>query len=148
MSGKSGIDGGPETRRKAGPGLTSRRQTEMAKLERKGFDKPEETRSVDKGTIEVVKLGDVTAMRVRFAPGWRWSECVKPIANTPSCQVAHLMHVVSGRMGVRMDDGTEVEFGAGDVGTIPPGHDAWIVGNDSFVGIDFQGGSVYAKPSG
>ena len=110
------------------------------------FDNPEETRSIEKGRIEVVKLGDVTAMRVRFEPGWRWSECVKPVVGTPSCQVGHLMHVISGRMGVRMDDGSEAEFGPGDVGVIPPGHDAWIVGNESFVGIDFQGGAVYAKP--
>ena len=118
----------------------------MAKMERKSFDKPEETRSVNKGKIEVVKLGDVTAMRVRFEPGWKWSECVKPIAGTESCQVAHLMHVVSGRMRVRMNDGSEAEFGPGDVGMIPPGHDAWLIGNEAFVGIDFQGGGVYAKP--
>lgn len=118
----------------------------MAKMERKSFENPEETRSVQKGKIEVVKLGDVTAMRVRFEPGWRWSECVKPVAGTNSCQVGHLMHVVSGRMGVRMDDGSEAEFKPGDVGVIPPGHDAWIVGNEPFVGIDFQGGAVYAKP--
>ena len=118
----------------------------MTKMERKSFAAPEETRSVEKGTIHVVKLGDVTAMRVRFEPGWRWSECVKPVVGTKSCQVGHLMHVVSGRMGVRMDDGSEVEFGPGDVGVIPPGHDAWIVGNEAFVGIDFQGGAVYAKP--
>ena len=118
----------------------------MAKMERKSFDKPEETRSINKGKIEVVKLGDVTAMRVRFEPGWKWSECVKPVVGTESCQVGHLMHVVSGRMRVRMDDGTEAEFGAGDVGLIPPGHDAWLIGNEAFVGIDFQGGAAYAKP--
>ena len=112
----------------------------MAKMERKSFDNPEETRSIEKGRIEVVKLGDVTAMRVRFEPGWRWSECVKPVVGTASCQVGHLMHVVSGRMGVRMDDGSEVEFGSGDVGVIPPGHDAWIVGDEPCVGGDFQGG--------
>ena len=64
----------------------------MAKMERKSFDAPEETRTVDKGKIEVVKIGDVTAMRVRFEPGWRWSECVKPVVGTESCEVAHLMH--------------------------------------------------------
>ena len=118
----------------------------MAKMERKTFDTPEETRTVDKGKIDVVKLGDVTAMRARFEPGWRWSEYVKPVVGTDSCEVAHLMHVVSGRMGVRMDDGTQVEFGPEDVGIIPPGHDAWIIGHESFVGVDFQGGAVYAKP--
>jgi ethanolamine utilization protein EutQ (cupin superfamily) len=118
----------------------------MAQMERKSFDNPDEARSIEKGTIEVVKLGDVTAMRLRFDPGWRWSQCVKPLVHTESCQVGHLMHVVSGRMGVRMNSGSEVEFGPGDVGVIPPGHDAWIVGDEPFVGIDFQGGAVYAKP--
>jgi uncharacterized cupin superfamily protein len=118
----------------------------MAAMERKNFDHPEETRTVDKGRIDFVKLGDATAMRARFEPGWRWSECVKPIAGTESCQVAHLMHVVSGRMRVRMDDGSETEFGPGDVGSIPPGHDAWIVGEEPFVAIDFQGGATYARP--
>ena len=118
----------------------------MAKMERKTFETPEETRKVDKGKIDLVKLGDLTAMRVRFEPGWRWTECVKPVVGTKSCEVAHLMHVVSGRMGVRMDDGTEAVFGPGDVGIIPPGHDAWTIGPEAFVGIDFQGGAIYAKP--
>ena len=118
----------------------------MAQLEKKSLDHPDETRPVDKGSVEIVELDGATVMRTTFQPGWRWSECVKPVVGTPSCQVGHLMHVVSGRMGVRMDDGSEVEFGPGDVGVIPPGHDAWIVGNESFVGIDFQGGAVYAKP--
>jgi uncharacterized cupin superfamily protein len=120
----------------------------MAMMEKKNFNQPDETRSVEKGRVEVVQLGDVTAMRARFEPGWRWSECVKPVAGTESCQVAHLMHVVSGRMGVRMDDGSEIEFGPGDVGSIPPGHDAWIIGEEPFIGIDFQGGATYAKPPG
>jgi hypothetical protein len=120
----------------------------MAMMEKKNFNRSDETRSIDKGRIDVVQLGDVTAMRVRFEPGWRWSECVKPVAGTESCQVPHLMHVVSGRMGVRMDDGAEIEFGPGDVGRIPPGHDAWIIGEEPFVAIDFQGGVTYAKPPG
>jgi hypothetical protein len=85
-------------------------------------------------------------MRATFEPGWRWSECVKPIAGTPSCQVAHLGYMVQGRMRIKMDDGSEEEIGPGEVAMIPPGHDAWIVGNERCVIIDFQGGSVYAKP--
>src|SRR2546429_647797 len=112
----------------------------MAKMERKTFDNPEETRVVDKAKIDVVKLGDLTVMRARFEPGWRWSECVKPIVGGESCQVAHQMYVISGRMGVRMDDGTEAEFGPGDVGLLPPGHEAWIVGQEPCEAIDFQGG--------
>lgn len=118
----------------------------MTNMERKSFDNPDETRLIPNGKLEVVKIGDVTAMRVSFEPGWRWAECVKPIVGTNSCQVAHLMHIVSGRMGVRMDDGTQAEFAPGDVGVIPPGHDAWVVGKEPVIGIDFQGGAVYAKP--
>jgi quercetin dioxygenase-like cupin family protein len=118
----------------------------MPKTVKKSFQAPEETRPVDKGKLEVVKLGDVTAMRATFEPGWRWSECVKPIAGTESCQVAHMGYMIQGRMKVQMDDGSEEEIGPGEVAMIPPGHDAWIVGNERAVFIDFQGGSVYAKP--
>jgi hypothetical protein len=117
----------------------------MSGIESRSFDKPDETRTVTLGAIDVVKLGDVSAMRVRFEPGWRWSTSIKPIVGTESCQVPHLMYTVSGRMAVRMDDGTEVEFGPGDAGVIPPGHDAWIVGDEPFVGIDFQGAATYAR---
>ena len=118
----------------------------MATMVKKSLDAPEETRPMDKGRVEVVDLGGAKAMRVTFEPGWRWSECVKPIAGTDSCQVAHLLHVVSGRMVVRMDDGAEAEFGPGDVGSIPPGHDAWVVGEERVVCVDFQGGGTYARP--
>jgi hypothetical protein len=109
----------------------------MTKMIKKSFDAPEEIRSFDKSRVEVVYLGDVEAIRVTNQPGWRWSECVKPIAGTDSCQVSHLIHVISGRIAVRMDDGSESEFGPGDMGSIPPGHDAWIVGNEPFISIDF-----------
>src|SRR5579862_6049546 len=102
----------------------------MAKMVKKSFSAPEETRQIDKGTVQVVDLDGVKAMRVTFQPGWRWSTSVKHVAKTESCQVAHLNYVLSGRMVVRMDDGTETEFGPGDVGVIPPGHDAWVVGNE------------------
>jgi hypothetical protein len=118
----------------------------MPKMVKKSFDAPEETRAIDKGKVEVVDLGDIKVMRTIFQPGWRWSECVKPLVGTESCQVNHLIHVVSGRIGVRMDDGSEVQFGPDDVGVIPPGHDAWVIGSEPFVAIDFQGGAVYAKP--
>ena len=82
---------------------------------------------------DIVNLGEVTVGRAVFEPGWRWSENVKPIVGTDSCQVPHVGYVVSGRMVVRMDDGTEHEFGPGDAGTIPPGHDAWIEGDEACV---------------
>jgi hypothetical protein len=116
----------------------------VAKMVKKSFDAPEETRSLHKGKIEVVDLGGVKVKRVIHEPGWRWSECVKPAVGTDSCQVGHLIHVISGRIVVRMDDGSEAEFGQGDVGSIPPGHDAWVVGDEPFISIDF-GDALYTK---
>jgi|ERR1700693_5780858 len=115
--------------------------------ERKSFSKPDETRPFDKGKLEIVNVGGTMIGRATFEPGWKWSECVKPIANTESCQAPHLGYVVSGRMKVVMDDGTELEFGPGDAMSLPPGHDAWIVGNDQCVVVDFVGYKDYAKPA-
>jgi quercetin dioxygenase-like cupin family protein len=119
------------------------------KMERKPFDKPDETRPFKngKGKLEVVTVGDHTFGRGVFEPGWRWSEHVKPIAGTPSCQAAHTGYVVEGRMVVKMDDGSQVEYGPGDAFYMPPGHDAWIVGDKRCVLIDFTGVAKYAKPA-
>jgi len=92
-------------------------------------------------------LGDHTFGRGVFEPGWRWSQHVKPIAGTPSCQAAHTGYVLEGRMAVKMDDGTQVEYGPGDAFHMPPGHDAWIVGDKRCVLIDFTGVAKYAKPA-
>jgi quercetin dioxygenase-like cupin family protein len=118
----------------------------MTKLAKKRFDAPDETRPIAKGKVEVVKFEEVQVMRTTFEPGWRWSESVKPIVKTDSCQVHHIGYVISGRMVVRMDDGSTAELGPGDVGVIPPGHDAWIVGDVPCVMLDFGGAAVYAKP--
>ena len=118
----------------------------MAHMNKKNFDAPDESRPIAKGRVEVVKFGDLQPMRTTFEPGWRWSESVKPVVKTDSCQVQHLTYFISGRMGVKMDDGAEAEFGPGDIGEIPPGHDAWVVGNEPVVAIDFRGGAVYGKP--
>jgi hypothetical protein len=120
----------------------------MSSLTKKTFDTPDETRSFDKGRLELVNIGGVTFSRVIFEPGWKWSESVKPIAKTPSCQVQHVGYVVSGQMRVRMENGEEQEYGPGDTYIIPPGHDAWIVGNDVYVGVDVSGEMTdYAKRS-
>lgn len=118
----------------------------MTETVKKRFDNPDETRDVPKARVEVVSLGDVQAMRGTFEPGWKWSECVKPIVGTESCEVAHLGYMMSGTMVVRMDDGTEHTFRAGDAASIPPGHDAWVPGTENCVFIDFQGAATYAKP--
>lgn len=114
-------------------------------MEVKNFSKPDEVRTPPKTKIEVVKVGDSTIMKATFEPGWKWSECIKPIAGTESCQAPHVNYVLSGRMKVVMDDGTEMEMGPGDAADIPPGHDAWVVGNEPCVAIDFAAGKVYAK---
>lgn len=117
----------------------------MAGLASRSLASTDDVRTFDKGRMEVVTLGGATVGRGTFEPGWRWSECVKPIAGTDSCQAAHLGYVVSGRMRVVMDDGTQGEAAAGDVFDIAPGHDAWIVGDEVCVIVDFQGASNYAR---
>ena len=120
-----------------------------AKMERKAFDKPDETRPFKdgKGKVDVITVGEHTVGRGTFEPGWRWSEHVEPIAGTPSCQAAHTGYVLEGRMVVKMDDGAQVEYGPGDAFHMPPGHDAWIVGDQRCVLIDFTGVAKYAKPA-
>jgi ethanolamine utilization protein EutQ (cupin superfamily) len=117
----------------------------MHGIESQSFDKPDETRSFDKGRMDVITLGDVTIGRAVFEPGWKWSECVKPIAGTDSCQVAHTGYVLSGRMHVVMDDGTEGIAGEGDMIVIAPGHDAWTIGSEPCVVLDVVGAGHYAR---
>lgn len=116
-------------------------------IEGKNLGSPDETRSFDKGKMDVVTLDDVTVGKAVFEPGWKWSECVKPLAGTDSCQVPHVGYVISGRMKVVMDDGSEEEFGPDDALVIPPGHDAWILGDEPCVILDFAGADQYAKES-
>ena len=115
-------------------------------LEIKSFDSPDETRPfADKGSAAAVSLASGTALKGTFEPGWRWSEHVKPLAQTDSCQAAHLGYVLSGRMHIVMNDGTEGECGPGDAVSIPPGHDAWTVGDEPCIVVDWQGMADYAK---
>jgi quercetin dioxygenase-like cupin family protein len=117
-------------------------------LQQKNLDSPDETRTFQNGKVQVTTLGDFHASRFVFEPGWRWSENVKPIAGTDSCQVLHTGYQVSGRLHVRMEDGTEKEVGPGDAYVIPPGHDAWVVGDEPVVGVDMSSMTAerYAKP--
>ena len=115
-------------------------------IDKKSFESPDETRKFDKGRVDVVTLGDHVFGRATFEPGWKWSECVKPIAGTDSCEAHHNGYIESGRMHVVMDDGGEVDLGPGDAFVIPPGHDAWIVGAEPCVAYDFAPGiATYAK---
>jgi hypothetical protein len=114
---------------------------------KKDFVGPDEQRSFDKGKIELATLGAVTFGRATLQPGWKWSTCVKPIVNTKSCEASHLQYHISGRLRVRMDDGSEDEFGPGEVSLLPPGHHAWVVGDEPVVVIDISGMTEYAKPA-
>jgi len=111
----------------------------------KSFAKPEETREFAKGKLELIHVNDALVGRATFQPGWKWTASVGPIMKTASCQAAHFGYQVSGVMRTRMDDGTEVDSKAGDVCHLPPGHDAWVVGNEPVVFVDFQGMADYAK---
>jgi quercetin dioxygenase-like cupin family protein len=118
----------------------------MGDAQVKSHDSPDETRKfTDKGQVEIVKLSSGTVGRGTFEPGWRWSEHVKPIAKTDSCQSVHVGYVISGRMHTVMDDGSEFDIGAGDAVFIPAGHDAWTLGDESCVMFDFSGMENYAK---
>ena len=119
----------------------------MPGVQSRSFDTPDETRTPDKTKVEVVRMGNTAASRFTFEPGWRWSECVKPVVGTESCQARHLGFVQSGRMHVTHEDGTEQDLGPGDAYVIEPGHDAWVVGDERFVGYEFEPRSAeeYAK---
>lgn len=111
----------------------------------KSLDSPDDTRTFPNGKVELVTLGGITLGRGTMQPGWRWSKDVKPIAGTESCQATHTGHVISGRLHIRMDDGSEAELGPGDAYVIPSGHDAWVVGDEPYVGVDVTGMADYAK---
>jgi mannose-6-phosphate isomerase-like protein (cupin superfamily) len=128
--------------------MATEMELRMASIEIKNFDPPDDTRDFEgNGRVELVSLGDRATGRAVFEPGWRWSENVKPIAQTDSCQVDHFSYVVSGRMRVKMDNGEEAEITAGDVVSIPPGHDAEVIGDEPCVMIDVAEDAGYAKES-
>ena len=116
-------------------------------MEVKSLNAPEEVRKFDKGKVELVNIGGAAIGRAVLEPGWKWSSSVKPIVNTKSCEAPHFQYHVSGTLKVVMDDGTERELKAGDVSLLPSGHDAWVVGNEPVVVVDFQGMADYAKAS-
>lgn len=118
-------------------------------VEARSFDAPDEVRPFTdgKGRVEIVRIAGVEVGRGTFEPGWRWSVNVKPMAGTDSCMFEHTGYLISGRMCVRMDDGTELELAAGDAIHIMPGHDAWTVGDEPCVMIDVGGVDDYAKPT-
>ena len=119
--------------------------TEGNKAELKSFGKPDEVREFPLGRVELIKIGGATIGRAVFQPGWKWSTSVQPLTKTKSCEAPHFQYHVSGILMVKMDDGTLVECKPGDVSLLPEGHDAWVVGNEPAIVVDFQGMIDYAK---
>ena len=119
----------------------------MAGVEARAFDAADETRTPAKSQVDVVRLSGTTAARLILEPGWRWSECIKPMVGTDSCQIRHIGVAQSGRIRISHNDGTEQEITAGDAYVIEPGHDAWVVGDEAFVGFEFEPNAAeeYAK---
>ena len=114
-------------------------------LRRKRFDRPDETRTVEKARIELVELGDAAIGFATFEPGWHWAKHVKPIVETETCEVHHLGYVMSGHLHVDMDDGASIDLLPGDVFEVPPGHVAYVVGDEPWTSIDFAGRRMFAK---
>ncbi len=117
----------------------------MDKAECKDFRKPDEVREFPKGRLELIKIGGATVGRAVFEPGWKWSPSVQPLVNTKSCEAPHFQYHVSGVLRILMDDGTEFDCRPGEVSLLPSGHDAWVVGNEPAVVVDFQGMIDYAQ---
>ena len=122
----------------------------MASIAIGDFSSPDETRTPDKTTVELVNLNLAAGVigRYTFHPGWRWSECIKPVVGTDSCQVEHIGYCISGSLKVVHGDGTEGTLQPGQVYRIAPGHDAWNPGDEPTVVVEFQGAATYAKPTG
>jgi len=117
----------------------------MAGVETNDFSAPDEVRRPDRTNIEIVKLGGGEIGRFTFQPGWSWSGCIKPVVGGESCQTEHVGYMISGRLQVRMDDGTEITINPGDAYSVPPGHDGWVIGEEPVVVVEFQGAATYAK---
>lgn len=118
----------------------------VSRFEVRSHNSPDEVRTPNKTRVEVVRLDGFTLGRIVLDSGWRWSECVKPVAKTESCQVSHVGYCVSGRLTVKMKDGTEKTITAGESYTIPPGHDAWNTDGEKFVCLEVLSADVFAKP--
>ena len=117
----------------------------MGTLEAKSFDRPDEVRTPDKTRVDIVHLGDTEVGRFTFESGWRWSDCIKPVAGTESCQNDHVGYLASGRLAVRHEDGSTATFSPGDAYRIAPGHDAWVEGDEPVVAFEFKSAATYAK---
>jgi class 3 adenylate cyclase len=115
------------------------------RLQRRRFSDATDVRRFPHGRVDVVEMDDHVVGQMVYEPGWRWSTSVKPIAGTDACQYHHVGYTVSGRLRVQMPDGTELEIGPGELFEIPPSHDAWVVGDEPWVSVDFEAMRTYGK---
>jgi hypothetical protein len=120
----------------------------MAGVEARDFAAPDETRAPDRTRIELVRMTGASVSRMRLEPGWKWSDCIKPVVGGERCQVRHIGLLESGTMHVVHDDGSEQEIRSGQTYVIEPGHDAWVVGDEAVVGFEFESRAAeeFAKP--
>ena len=109
------------------------------------FNKPDEIRDFTNGCLEVIQVDGSIIGRLVLQPGWRWSNDVKPVAGTELCEAPHFQYHVAGVLRIAMADGTTFDAGPGDVTSLPAGHDAWVVGDEPVVVVDWFGASEYAK---
>ena len=117
----------------------------ISKAMKKSLDSPDDIRKFNNGEIRFLHLEDTTIACLRLEPGWQWSKDVQPIVNTQTCMEAHIQYVLSGRLLITMDDGTEMELKSGDAAVIPAGHQAQVLGSEPFIAIDFSGMKHYAE---
>ena len=119
----------------------------MQRTEHRAFAEPDEVREFPHGRAEILSVADAEIGRLVFEPGWRWSNDVRSIAGTASCEAPHFQYHLQGKLAIAMDDGEEFVAEPGDVTSLPSGHDAWVVGDEPVVVIDWFGASNYAKGS-
>lgn len=112
---------------------------------KKSFDAADEVRTFAHGHLDVVTVSGHTIGRGTFEPGWKWSECIKPVVGTESCQNDHVGYLERGTLTVSHTDGTELQVNAGEAYRIAPGHDAWVVGSETVVAYEFKSADSYAK---
>ena len=117
----------------------------MASAEQKTFEQPDEIRTFGHGRVDLIRIGESDIGRLTLEPGWRWADHVKPLAGTDLCEAPHFQYHVSGTLRIQMADGSEFDAGPGDVTALPSGHDAWVVGDEPVVVVDWWGASNYAR---
>ncbi len=121
--------------------------TQTLRLAKRNLSTPDKATELPHGKLEYVELDETPLARITLEPGWKWSESVRPMVDTETCQSHHIQYVISGRLMIAMDDGSKMELEAGDFAAIPPGHDAWVVGAEPFVALDFTGLKEYVERS-